>query len=172
VSVNASIGGQGSTAAIGVTVQNVGGQNVSSNVDVTLSDATTGLTIGTQTISGGLAAGGSTMRTFNWNTAGASLGSHTLVATHNYVDVNSANDQASVPVTVSPPSMDIAVTALNAPASVGKGSTATITVTVQNVACRTSRAASMSSSRTPRRGDHRSTVSDESRGGRDRISLV
>src|SRR5204863_9486874 len=41
---------QGGTAAIGVTVQNIGGQNVSSNFDLTLTDATTGLTIGTQTI--------------------------------------------------------------------------------------------------------------------------
>jgi CARDB len=125
---------QGGVAAIGVTVQNIGGQNVSTNFDVTLSDATTGLTIGTQTITGGLFAGGSTTRTFNWSTTGAALGNHTLVATHNYTDVNGANNQASVGVAVSAPSTDVAVTALSAPASAGKGSTATINVTVQNVA--------------------------------------
>ncbi|HEV2670656.1 MAG TPA: CARDB domain-containing protein [Gemmatimonadales bacterium] len=125
---------QGGSAAIAVTVQNVGGQNTTSNFDLTLSDATTGLAIGTQTIVGGLFAGGSTTRTFNWNTATASLGSHTLVAAHTFTDVNGANNQASVAVTISAPSTDVAVTALSAPASVGKGSTATISVTVQNVA--------------------------------------
>jgi hypothetical protein len=125
---------QGGTAAIGVTVQNVGGQNVSSNFDITLSDSTTGVTIGTQTITGGLFAGGNTTRTFNWNTGVAALGNHTLVAAATYTDVNSSNNQASVTVTVSAPSTDVAVTALSAPASVGKGSTATINVTVQNVA--------------------------------------
>ncbi len=125
---------QGGTAAIVVTVQNIGGQNVASNVSVTLTDATSGSTIGTQTIVGGLAAGGSTTRTFNWNTTGAALGGHTLVATQSFADVNPANNQASATVTVSTPSTDVAVTALNAPASVGKGNTATISVTVQNVA--------------------------------------
>jgi hypothetical protein len=125
---------QGGTAAIGVTIQNVGGQSVSANFDVTLSDATTGVTIGTQTIIGGLWAGGSVTRTFNWNTAGSALGSHTLVATATYSDVNQANNQASATSTVSAPSTDVAVTALSAPASVGRGSLATITVTVQNVA--------------------------------------
>jgi len=125
---------QGGTAAIGVTVQNVGGQNVSTNFDVTLTDATTGVGIGTQTVVGGLAAGFGTTRTFNWNTAGLALGSHTLVATQSYQDGNPANNQASATTTVSTPSTDVAVTALSAPASIGKGGTATITVTVQNVA--------------------------------------
>ena len=125
---------QGGMAAVGVTVQNVGGQNVSTNFDVTLTDATTGVAIGTQTVVGGLAAGFNAMRTFNWNTAGSALGSHTLVATQTYPDGNSANNQASATTTVSTPSTDIAVTALSAPASIGKGSTATINVTVQNVA--------------------------------------
>ncbi|HWC74423.1 MAG TPA: CARDB domain-containing protein, partial [Gemmatimonadales bacterium] len=125
---------QGGSAAIGVTVQNIGGQSVGSDFAVTLTDATTGLTIGTQTVAGGLVAGGSTTRTFNWSTGAAALGSHTLVATHNFPDLNTANNQASVTVSVSAPSTDIAVTGLSAPASVGKGSTATITVTVQNVA--------------------------------------
>lgn len=125
---------QGSTATIGVTVQNVGGQNLAASFDITLTDATTGAAIGTQTITGGLAAGGNTTRTFSWNTAGAAMGSHTLVATQSHADGNSANDQASTTTTVSAPSTDIAVTALSAPASIGKGGTATITVTVQNVA--------------------------------------
>jgi len=123
---------QGSTTAIGVTVQNVGGLNVSSSFDVVLTDATAGVTIGTQTIAG-LAVGANTTRTFNWNTTSAALGSHALVATQSLTDANGANNQGSATVTVNAPSTDVAVTGLTAPGSVPKGSTATIGVTVQNV---------------------------------------
>ncbi len=123
---------QGSTAAIAVTVQNVGGLNVSSNFDVVLTDQTAGVTIGTQTIPG-LAVGANTTRTFNWNTTSAALGGHTLVATQTLTDANAGNNQGSVAITLKAPSTDIAVTALTAPASVPQGSTATIGVTVQNV---------------------------------------
>src|SRR5439155_10737863 len=54
---------QGTTAAIGVTVQNVGGLNVSSSFDVVLTDATAGVAIGTQTVTG-LALGATATRTF------------------------------------------------------------------------------------------------------------
>ena len=123
---------QGSTAAIAVTVQNVGGVNVSASFDVVLTDATAGVTIGTQTIPG-LGVGSNTTRTFNWTTTSAALGGHTLVATQKLADANAANDQGSRVVTVNAPSTDIAVTALNAPGSVIQGSTATVGVTVQNV---------------------------------------
>src|SRR5260370_40085493 len=46
---------QGSTPTIAVTVQNVGGQNVTATFNIVLTDATTGTTIGTQAV-GGLAA--------------------------------------------------------------------------------------------------------------------
>jgi hypothetical protein len=123
---------QGNTAAIAVTVQNVGGLNVNSSFDVVLTDATAGVTIGTQTVAG-LTVGGNTTRTFNWNTTSAALGGHTLVATHTLSDANGANNQASATITVNAPSTDVAVTALNAPGSVIQGNTATVGVTVQNV---------------------------------------
>jgi len=123
---------QGNTAAIAVTVQNVGGLAVGSSFDLVLTDATAGVTIGTQTISG-LAIGSNTSRTFNWNTTSATLGSHTLVATQSLTDANAANNQGSAAVTVVAPSTDVAVTGVTAPVSVLKGSTATIGVTVQNV---------------------------------------
>ena len=123
---------QGSTAAIGVTVQNVGGLNVSTSFDVVLTDATAGVTLGTQTVTG-LAVGATATRTFNWTTATAALGGHTLVATHSLTDVNAANNQRSAVVTVNPPSTDVAVTGVNAPAAVIQGNAATIGVTVQNV---------------------------------------
>ena len=123
---------QGTTAAVGVTVQNVGGLNVSSNFDIVLTDATAGVTIGAQTIPG-LSVGANTTRTFNWNTTSAALGGHTLVATQTLSDANAANNQGSVTITVNAPSTDVAVTSVTAPASVSKGSTATIGVTVQNI---------------------------------------
>ena len=124
---------QGTSASILVSVQNVGGMNAASNFDVVLTDATAGITIGRQTITGGLFAGGSATLTFTWNTANVALGGHTLVASETFTDGNAANNQASTTTTVNAPSNDVAVTALSAPASVGKGSTATIGVTVQNV---------------------------------------
>jgi len=53
---------QGSTAAVAVTVQNVGGLNVSGNFDVVLTDSTAGVTLGTQTVAG-LGVGATATRT-------------------------------------------------------------------------------------------------------------
>src|SRR5207244_3441155 len=68
---------QGASVNVGVTVKNVGNQNVGVSFDVTLQDVTDAATIGTQTVPG-LAAGASATLTFAWNTTGSSLGSHTL----------------------------------------------------------------------------------------------
>lgn len=124
---------QGASAAVSVTVANVGGANVTSSFNLVLTDATSGATVGSQTITG-LAPGGNTTRTFNWNTAGAGLGSHTLVAGQSLADDNAANNQASVTIGVTAPALDVAVTSVTAPATVMKGGTATVSVTVQNVA--------------------------------------
>jgi hypothetical protein len=123
---------QGSTVSIPVTIQNAGGQAVSSAFNLVLTDATTGVTIGTQAIPG-LTVGGITTRAFSWSAAGAVLGSHTLVASHNLADANAANDSKSAAVTVVAPSTDISVASISAPGSIAKGGTATIGVTVQNV---------------------------------------
>ncbi len=123
---------QGTTAAIGVTVQNVGGVNVSTSFDVVLTDATAGVTIGTQAVTG-LAIGASATRTFNWNATVAALGGHTLVATHTLSDANAANNQGSAAITVIAPITDVAVSGMTAPGAVVYGSTAAIGVTVQNV---------------------------------------
>src|SRR5439155_552255 len=123
---------QGSTAAIGVTVQNVGGLNVSTSFDVVLTDATAGVTLGTQTVAG-LSVGATSTRTFNWTTTSASLGAHTLVATHSLTDDNAANNTRSAVVTVNPQPTDLALTGITAPARVTQGDTARVVVTVQNV---------------------------------------
>ncbi len=103
----------GATAAIAVSVRNVGNQPVASSFDVTLVDATDAATIGTQTV-GGLGAGASVTLQFTWNTTGASLGSHTLTATQGFSDENAANDQASRTVIVNSPSVGMHVGDLDA----------------------------------------------------------
>jgi len=123
---------QGSTASVGVAVQNVGGLNVSSSFNVVLTDATAGVTIGTQTVTG-LGVGASATRSFSWNTGTAALGGHTLVATHSLTDDNAGNNQRSATVTVAAAPADLAVSAITAPGSVTLGDTAPVVVTVQNV---------------------------------------
>ena len=123
----------GHTVNIGVTVANVGNQNVTSSFTVTLRDATAGVTIGTQTVAGGLTPGNGTTLSFSWNTTSAALGAHSLVATHTLTDDNAANNQLSSPVTVAPKPTDIGLTDITAPARVNQGEIAHVLVTVKNV---------------------------------------
>ena len=123
---------QGNTVSIPVTVQNIGGVSVTSSFNLVLTDATAGVTIGTQAIPG-LGVSSNTSRTFSWNTTGAALGGHTLVATQTFADENAANNSTSAAVSVVAPTIDVAVTNLSAPASVPKGSSTSIGVHIQNV---------------------------------------
>src|SRR5258706_1634103 len=123
---------KGSTATIGVTVQNIGGLNVPGTFTVVLTDQSAGVTLGTQTVSG-LTVGASATRSFSWNTATADLGGHTLVATHSLSDDNAGNNQRSATVNVLAAPADIAVASITAPSQVTVGDTAAIVVTVQNV---------------------------------------
>ncbi len=94
---------QGAVVDVSVTVENVGNQDVTTDINVTLTDNTDGVTIGTQTISGGLPAGASTTLTFSWDTSSASLGDHTLTASHDFADGDATNDSKSTTVTVTEP---------------------------------------------------------------------
>lgn len=122
----------GHTAAIGVTVANVGNQSVGTPFAVTLRDTTAGVTIGTQTVPG-LAPGAAATLSFSWNTTDAVLGGHTLVAAHDRTDDNAANDRRVAVVTVNPQPTDIALTGITGPRSVIQGDTAHVIVTVSNV---------------------------------------
>jgi len=98
---------QGNTADVDVTVRNVGNQNVTTAFDVTLQDATGGVTIGTQTVEL-LDASADTTLTFAWNTADALLGAHTLTASHDLAtritdEADANNDQRSTSSTVTDP---------------------------------------------------------------------
>jgi subtilisin len=90
---------QGDVVDVSVTVENVGNQDVTSDVTVTLSDNTDSVTIGTKTIAG-LTAGASATVTYSWDTSGASLGDHTLIASHDFADEDASNDSSSTVVTV------------------------------------------------------------------------
>ena len=92
------VGVSGPVIDVLVTVQNVGNQDVTGDVNVTLADGD--LNIGIQTISGGLDAGQSTSLTFTWNTAGATIGDHTLTAAQDLLDDTLANDSGSTIVSV------------------------------------------------------------------------
>ncbi|HUQ16014.1 MAG TPA: CARDB domain-containing protein [Gemmatimonadales bacterium] len=96
---------QGTQVAVGVLVENAGNQTVGGPIVVTLAD--NGVTVGTQTIPAGFAAGASTTLGFTWNTTDQSLGSHTLQATQSFADDNAGNDSRTTSVTLeAPPSGD------------------------------------------------------------------
>ena len=103
----------GNTTNIVVTIRNVGSEDVAGSFDVTLTDATANAVVGTQSVTG-LAAGSTTTRSYSWNTTGATVGAHTLTAQHQFVDENSANNQASTVVTVNPVSTGMHVGNLTA----------------------------------------------------------
>ena len=94
---------QGDVVSVSVVIQNVGTTAVSSDLTVVLNDNTAAQQIGSQVISGGLAAGASRTLTYAWNTAGAGAGAHTLAASHNFTDDNAANNTRSTAVTVNVP---------------------------------------------------------------------
>lgn len=125
---------QGKTVFVGAVVRNAGNQPIGT-FDVTMFDATDGVTIGTSTVSS-LAVGEQVSVTFSWNTTASSLGPHLLVASHNLPDANAANDSVSKSVQITAPATpvtDVATTAVDAPASATQGATVNVGVTVQNV---------------------------------------
>jgi hypothetical protein len=84
----------GATVNVTVAVRNVGTEAISTPFDVSLQDATDAVSLGTQAVAS-LAPGAVTNLSFSWNTTAASLGDHTLAASHTLTDDNGANNQAS-----------------------------------------------------------------------------
>jgi len=123
---------QGATVSVGVTVKNVGNQNVGA-FDVTLQEAPDGAPFTPQTVSS-LSAGAQTTLTFSWSTSSTtSIGSHTLTAGHNLTDDNATNNQASTTVTVNSPSTIIHIGNLDATTSRnGSNWSATVEITVHD----------------------------------------
>ena len=107
---------RGSAVNVVVTIKNVGNQSVTTPFNVSLQDVTDNVAVGSQSVAG-LGAGASTTRTFSWNTAASSIGSHTLTARHDLGDDNGANNQASTTVTVNDASSVIHIGNLDGSAS-------------------------------------------------------
>lgn len=84
---------QGRTVFVGAVVRNVGNAPIGA-FDVTMIDQTEGTTIGTATVPS-LGVGVTESVAFSWNTTGISVGPHTLVASHNLTDDNTANNTVS-----------------------------------------------------------------------------
>jgi subtilisin len=125
-----SIAVQGETVDIHVGVRNAGNQNVG-GFDVILEDATSHVTIGSQTVAG-LSPGASQTLTFSWDTAGVNLGGHALTASHNLEDDTPGNNSATASIEIKAAVTDIAITGIDAPASAVLGSPVNIGVTVSN----------------------------------------
>jgi hypothetical protein len=124
----------GNVANVTVTIRNNGTENISSTFDVTLRDATDNIVIGTQSVAG-LASGATTTQTYAWNTAGRSIGAHTLTAQHNLPDENSANNQSSATVTINPQSTGMHIGNLTAiPSNDGTSWSAVVEVEVHDAA--------------------------------------
>jgi hypothetical protein len=119
---------QGDTAGVDVMVGNVGNRDVTDDVNVTLTDDTDDVSIGTQVISGGLSAGGFTTLTFSWSTSGTTMGDHTLTAEHDYTDDDATNDSSSATVSVTEEAADIDVTGID-PSTMVAGTTVAVTIT-------------------------------------------
>src|SRR5439155_16844174 len=97
----------GDTATVVVTVQNVGGQEVTTSFDVVLTDGTAGnVVVGTQTFAG-LAIGASVTGTITRNSAGAAISGHILTATQKLPDANASNNARAIAINVNPPSVHV-----------------------------------------------------------------
>jgi hypothetical protein len=121
---------QGEVLEISVTVENVGNQEVTDDINVTLTDdnGTDDVTIDTQKISGGLTAGDSTTLAYSWNTGSATVSDHTLTASHDFADNDANNDSKNTTVTVNEPTAGVIVTSIE-PDSMDAGTSVDVTIT-------------------------------------------
>ncbi|HUT29680.1 MAG TPA: S8 family serine peptidase [Sedimentisphaerales bacterium] len=121
---------QGDAVSISVTVTNQGTD--AETTTVTLTDTTAGSLIGSQPVT--LDPGDSTLIPFNWNTTGASITGHVLLAQAGTVpgETDTADNTMTTTVTVNEPVHDVAITALNAPSQAIEGDVVPVSITVQN----------------------------------------
>ena len=92
---------QGRTVFVGAVVRNEGDQAIGS-FNITMVDQTAGTTIGTATVPA-LGVGVTYSVSFSWNTTGASIGAHTLVASHDLIDANAANNTVARTIQITAP---------------------------------------------------------------------
>jgi hypothetical protein len=115
-----------------VTVANVGDTGVAESIVVSLADQTDGVSLGAQSVAG-LSAGAAQTLTFVWDTGSASLGSHTLQASHNYADDAASNDALATEVLVSEPAGELTVSGV-VPDSIPGGAMTSVTISGEGFA--------------------------------------
>ena len=120
------------TAVVRIAITNR--QNNAETFRVALSNLTSGVAIGSTTVTN-LPAGGFTNVSLVWNTAGLSLGDYELLASAGPLgpEVNTADNTLSVPFTLRAPLHDVALTSFSAPAWIRSGTTSNLLLTVQNL---------------------------------------
>jgi parallel beta-helix repeat protein len=103
---------RGEHVAVSVQVANTG--EAAETFNVTLTESPDGATLGTKAVSA-LAPGASTNLTFDWDTAAASAGAHTLTAAADMVagETNAADNAAQTSVTVQVPLPALHVASVN-----------------------------------------------------------
>jgi serine protease len=121
---------QGDIVSVVVSVANQGDSE--ETFTVTLNDTTDTDVIGSQSVT--LPANGTRDLTFYWDTAGASISDHVLLAQASAVTGETDTDDNSeeTTVTVKEPVHDVAVIAIDAPFEAYQGDLVTISVTVEN----------------------------------------
>lgn len=92
---------QGRTVFVGAVVRNLGDQAIGS-FNITMIDQTDGTTIGTAAVPS-LDVGITYSVSFSWNTSASGIGSHTLVASHDLVDDNAANNTVARTIQITAP---------------------------------------------------------------------
>ena len=120
-------------ASVPVTVTVTNKSSVPGNFTLTLTNATGGVLLGSQAITG-LPGNATTNLTFTWNTTGLALGAYTISASASAVSNETylADNTLSRTITLIPPTHDVAVAAIAAPASVAPNLRTNISVTVTN----------------------------------------
>ncbi len=116
---------QGETATIKVTVKNLGTSG--ETFDLTVTDETYAEFNETRSIT--LAAGGSTIETFKWDTTGATIVVHTIKAEAILTgDEDPSNNAMTATIEVKEPGSEVMVTAIN-PNTMQAGSTISVSIT-------------------------------------------
>ncbi|MGC9346543.1 MAG: CARDB domain-containing protein, partial [Anaerolineae bacterium] len=115
---------QGDAVQVNVTLTNVGNEIITTDIRVAL--AVDGSEADAQFVTPP-APGESDVVTLGWDTAGVSIGDHTLTASHDLVDDRSTNDSLSTVTTVELPAIDITVDTIS-PSTISSGTTTDVII--------------------------------------------
>jgi hypothetical protein len=128
---------QGESVIITATLENVGNQDVTDDIPLTLTISNNSgysMIDGNKKIEGGLNAGGSTIITYTWDTSDhfAPSGDYIIQVAHSYEDANSNNDSLETSINVKDASVEepsnLTITTID-PNSIKAGSSVDVSIT-------------------------------------------